>query len=326
MNQTQTTGIPDQLIAMAMTAALAAARPWEGATAPNPPVGCAMLDAAGSIITTAGHHGAGLLHAEALAIRQAREAGQAGRIHTVVVTLEPCNHHGRTPPCTDAILATPARRVVIGIADPNPNVIGGGAERLHEAGLGVEFFSGDTTRLQRLISPFRKRMVHGLPWVTVKQAINLHGTMIPPHGQKTFTSQGSLLIAHALRRRADAIFTGSGTVLADKPLFTVRLLPDHANKRRKLVLFDRRKRIPPSYVEMATQRGFDVSRAGDLETALRGVAKAGGIEVLLEAGPELTDHVLQSPFWDEHVQITQTEGEDQIKILNNGGADVFRHH
>ncbi len=309
-----------------MQAALAAARPWEGATSPNPPVGCALLDRAGNIIAAAGHHGAGQLHAEALAIQQAREAGKADLIHTVVVTLEPCNHQGRTPPCTEAILATPAEHVVIGVADPNPKVAGGGAEHLRRAGLLVDFLKGDTTQVERLIAPFKKRVTKGLPWVTVKQAINRDGNMIPPAGQKTFTSQGSLLVAHALRRRADAIFTGSGTVLADDPQFTVRHLPDHANKRRQLVLFDRRKRVPTAYYEAAQARGFDVTVAVDLETALRDIATAGGMEVLVEAGAQLTDHVLQSPFWDEHITITQTDAEDKITITTNGGTDVLRHH
>jgi diaminohydroxyphosphoribosylaminopyrimidine deaminase / 5-amino-6-(5-phosphoribosylamino)uracil reductase len=326
LDKHQATQLPDQIIADAMTSALAAARPWEGATSPNPPVGCTLLDVAGNTITTAAHHGAGQLHAEALAIQQARDAGLAERIHTVVVTLEPCNHHGRTPPCTDAILSTPAKRVVIGVADPNPTVKGHGAEKLRAAGLAVQFMGGDLTQLGRLIAPFKKRMLHGLPWVTVKQAINRNGDMRPPIGQKTFTSQGSLLVAHALRRRADAIVTGSGTVLADDPHFTVRLLPDHAGKRRHLVLFDRRKRIPDTYIAEAKARGFDVIFSSDLETSLRDVAASGGMEVLVEAGPQLTAHVLQTPLWDEHVTITQTEAEDQIKIKTNGGAHVLRHH
>lgn len=309
-----------------MQSAMAAARAWEGATAPNPPVGCVLLDRAGNVIAAAAHHGAGQLHAEALAIQNARIAGQLDKIHTVVVTLEPCNHHGRTPPCSEAILATPAEHVVIGAADPNPNVAGGGAARLREAGLLVDFLSGDIAQVQRLIAPFKKRVTLGLPFVTVKQALNREGNMVPPPGQKTFTSQSSLVVAHALRRRADAIFTGSGTVLADDPLFTVRLLPDHQDKRRKLVLFDRRRQIPAVYYEAATARGFDVTVAGDIETALRDIAATGGLEVLVEAGPKLTAHVLQTPFWDEHVTITQTDAEDQIKINTNGGADVLRHH
>jgi diaminohydroxyphosphoribosylaminopyrimidine deaminase / 5-amino-6-(5-phosphoribosylamino)uracil reductase len=326
LKQTPTRLFTNAQLALTMQAALAAARPWEGATAPNPPVGCALLDRAGNVIAAAGHHGAGQLHAEALAIQQAREAGQVENIHTVVVTLEPCNHYGRTPPCTEAILATPAEHVVIGVMDVNPHVAGGGADHLRRAGLLVDMLQGDTRQVERLIAPFKKRVLHGLPYVTLKQAINRVGTMLPPAGQKTFTSKGSLMVAHALCRRADAIFTGSGTVLADDPHFTVRLLPDHVGKRRSLVMFDRRQRIPASYVEAATARGFEVSFATDFESALRDVAATGGLEVLVEAGPQLTTHILQTPFWDEHVTITQTSAEDHIKIHTNGGADVLRHH
>jgi diaminohydroxyphosphoribosylaminopyrimidine deaminase / 5-amino-6-(5-phosphoribosylamino)uracil reductase len=316
----------DVQLARAMQSAIAAARPWEGATAPNPPVGCVLLDKAGNVLATAAHHGAGQLHAEALAIKQARADGKADLIHTLVVTLEPCNHHGRTPPCTEAILATCAQHVVIGVLDPNPHVAGGGAKRLRQAGLLVDVLLHGTEQVQRLLAPFTKRVRHGLPFVTVKKALNRAGNMLPPKGQKTFTSQGSLMLAHALRRRADVIVTGSGTVLADDPHFTVRLLPDHAEKRRKLVLFDRRKRIPQTYIEDAVARGFDVSLAMDFETALRQVTADGALEVLVEAGPALTAHVLQTPFWDEHVVITQTEAEDQITIHTRGGADVFGHH
>jgi diaminohydroxyphosphoribosylaminopyrimidine deaminase / 5-amino-6-(5-phosphoribosylamino)uracil reductase len=107
--------------------ALQAAVEFEGATAPNPPVGCVILDADGNELAVAAHRAAGQPHAEALAIQKCREAGLAERIHTLIVTLEPCNHQGRTPPCTSAILATPARQIWIGAQDPNPHVEGGGA-------------------------------------------------------------------------------------------------------------------------------------------------------------------------------------------------------
>jgi diaminohydroxyphosphoribosylaminopyrimidine deaminase/5-amino-6-(5-phosphoribosylamino)uracil reductase len=326
MDQAQTSTITEAGLAVAMREAVAAARRFEGATAPNPPVGCVLLDAVGKVLSVAAHQRAGTLHAEARAIEEARAAGNLTDIHTVVVTLEPCNHHGRMPPCTEAILATPARRVVIGVADPNPKVPGGGAARLKKAGLDVSFFKGDTTQLKRLIAPFTKRVTKGLPFVTVKQAINHDGSMLPPARQKTFTSQGSLFIAHALRRRADAIITGSGTVLSDDPLFTVRHLSDHLGKRRKLYIFDRRRRVPSPYLEAATQRGLDAVIVSDLETVLREAAAAGANEILVEAGPELTAHVLQSSLWDEHVRITQTDGQDKVEILVNGGGNVLGHH
>jgi diaminohydroxyphosphoribosylaminopyrimidine deaminase / 5-amino-6-(5-phosphoribosylamino)uracil reductase len=318
--------VSEQSIARAMQAALAAAREFEGATAPNPAVGCALLNAQGEVITAAGHQGAGKLHAEAEAIRLARAAGRADQIHTVVVTLEPCNHHGRTPPCTEAILSTPARHVVYGVGDPNPRVAGGGAARLQAAGLDVGLYQGDRSDLNRLIAPFAKRVLRGIPFVTVKQALTGDGSMIPPAGQKTFTSPASLRLAHELRRRADAIVTGSGTILADNPEFTVRRVPDHAGKHRGLFILDRRGRVPKSYITAAEQRGFQVLLAPDFAAALQMAADAGALEVLVEAGPQLTRHVLQSPHWDEHVRITQTNGEDRVEILTNGGADVFRHH
>jgi diaminohydroxyphosphoribosylaminopyrimidine deaminase / 5-amino-6-(5-phosphoribosylamino)uracil reductase len=311
----------------AMSLALTEAQKFEGATAPNPPVGCVLLDKSGNVLSVAAHQKAGTLHAEALAIKQCAEREL---IHTVVVTLEPCNHTGRTGPCTEAILSTPAKNVWIGMADPNPHVAGGGADRLREAGLNVQFLNETNapklkSDLRRLIAPFTKRTLHGLPWVTIKQAVDTQGSMIPPAGQKTFTSQTSLVLAHQLRRRADAVITGSGTVLADDPHFTVRLVEDFADKKRHLVLFDRRRRIPKSYLDAATSRGFKVSFADDLPTTLKYLAEQGTLEVLVEAGPALTQSFLDSNLWDEHVLITKGD-PDQIQIFQNKESHVFRNH
>ena len=318
----------------AFALALSEARKFEGATAPNPPVGCVLLDVNGNTLAAAAHQKAGQLHAEAMAIKQCHEAGLVDRIHTVVVTLEPCNHTGRTPPCTEAILSTSAREVWIGMADPNPHVAGGGADRLRNAGLNVQILNmADAPQLkqelQRLVGPFAKRVTKGLPWMTVKQAINREGSMVPPKGQKTFTSQSSLILAHTLRRRADAIITGSSTVLADDPHFTVRLVPDFPNTHRKLVLFDRRRRISQSYIDAATKRGFAVSFADNLNEALQQLAHEGALEVLVESGSTLTQMILDSGLWDEHVLIAQSDSdEDQITIIQNleERSNVFRNH
>jgi diaminohydroxyphosphoribosylaminopyrimidine deaminase / 5-amino-6-(5-phosphoribosylamino)uracil reductase len=311
----------------AMTLALAEAQKFEGATAPNPPVGCVLLGRDGAVLSVAAHQKAGTLHAEALAIKQCSDPD---RIHTVVVTLEPCNHTGRTGPCTEAILSTSAKNVWIGMADPNPHVAGGGADRLRKAGLNVQFLNeADAPKLisdlQRLIAPFTKRALHGLPWVTIKQAVDAQGSMIPPAGQKTFTSQSSLVLAHQLRRRSDAIITGSGTVLADDPHFTVRLVEDFAGKHRHLVLFDRRRRISQSYVNAATERGFKNSFADDLLGTLKNLSQQGALEVLVEAGPSLTQSFFDSNLWDEHVLITKGD-PDQIQIIQNKEPHVFRNH
>lgn len=338
--------LPPQQVLRAFSHALELARVHEGATAPNPPVGCVLLDAQGQELATGAHRRAGLPHAEAEAIAQARAAGLAEKVETVVVTLEPCNHYGRTPPCAEAILCTSARQVWIACRDPNPLVAGGGAERLRAADLSVNFLSDLNhpsaptlvAEAHRLIAPFAKRVRTGLPFVTIKQAISSSGSMVPTIGKKTFTSSTSLELAHRLRLRADAILTGSGTVLADDPLFTVRLVPDHNNKQRLLVLLDRRRRIPERYMDAARKRGFVVHLTDDVHEALQSIGAAGGMEVLVEAGRVLTTHLLAAGLWDEHVLIEQAasaNGTDRVTLRRNPAPqfrlagkerDVFGHH
>ncbi|TNB46392.1 bifunctional diaminohydroxyphosphoribosylaminopyrimidine deaminase/5-amino-6-(5-phosphoribosylamino)uracil reductase RibD [Martelella lutilitoris] len=310
------------VLAAAMTRALDGAQRFAGATTPNPPVGCVLLDKAGQVIAEGVHRKAGLAHAEAEAIASARAAGVADRIHTVIVTLEPCNHHGRTPPCADAILATPASRVIIGAPDPNPGVSGGGAARLAAAGLSVVFAADMADeragtlarRAARLIAPFAKRVLTGLPWVTVKQALDERGGMAPPAGAKTFTSPVSLSLAHRLRRRADAILTGSGTILADDPEFTVRRVRDFAGKQRALAILDRRGRVPEAYFSAAEARGFAVIRPETPEAALAALGRRGVMEVLVEAGPSLTASMLDGGLWDENVRIEKGD-PDRVSVF-----------
>jgi diaminohydroxyphosphoribosylaminopyrimidine deaminase/5-amino-6-(5-phosphoribosylamino)uracil reductase len=130
--------------------------------------------------------------------------------------------------------------------------------------------------------------------------------MIPPAGRKTFTSTASLVLAHQLRRRADAIITGAGCVLADEPAFTVRHVPDHAGKRRILAVLDRRGRTPPSYVAAARARGFEVWVRDDVRGLLAELGEAGALEALVEAGPGLLGALFESGLWDEHVIIRQS--------------------
>lgn len=323
-------------IAMAFARALALARVHEGATAPNPPVGCVLLDAAGTELAAGAHRRAGTPHAEALAIAAARHSGVVGKIHTAIVTLEPCNHHGRTPPCAEALLATPAKQIWIACRDPNPKVGGGGAERLMAEGRRVRMLAdlphpdalvlaGDA---ERLIAPFRKHVLTGLPFITVKQALSSTGSMIPPPGRKTFTAPSSLALAHSLRRRADAILTGSGTILADDPHFTVRLVADHPGKRRLLVILDRRRRVHSDYLDAALQRGFEVYHGDKLHAALARIADWGAMEVLVEAGPTLTGSLLATALWDEHVLIEQAcspDGADRVTTRRRQAAEPTPH-
>ena len=349
MDTTEVTANPEfppQPILRAFARALHLARAHEGATAPNPPVGCVLLDAAGQELATGAHQRAGQAHAEAEAVAEARAAGLADKVDSVVVTLEPCDHYGRTPPCSEAILGTAARQVWIACRDPNPQVKGGGAKRLRAAGLDVHFLSdlhhpaaaSLFAGAERLLAPFSKRSLTGLPFITIKQAISSSGSMLPATGQRTFTSTTSLELAHRLRRRADAILTGSGTVLADDPLFTVRLVPDHPHKQRSLVILDRRRRVADPSLHAARQRGFAVHLADDVHQVLEMIGAAGGMEVLVEAGPTLTAHLLKAGLWDEHVLIEQAanaDGTDRVTIHHNLSPqthldgkenDVLGHH
>jgi len=330
-----TTNGPDDGLWIAARAAFDAAVQTQGATAPNPSVGCAVLDAEGRVLAIAAHAGAGQPHAEAAAIAHCRQRGVESRIDTLFVTLEPCNHTGRTPPCVQAILSTPARRVLIGAADPNP-IAAGGAVALRAAGLDVRFLDEVpgaaplAASSHRLIAPFAKRVGAGLPWVTVKRALDPAGSMIPPPGAKTFTSGPSLDLAHALRRRADAILTGAATILADDPLFTVRRITDHPGKRRTLVVMDRQGRLPSAYAEAAAARSLDVRVETDLEAALRRLAADGAVEVLVEAGPSLSDAVLGSELWDESITITAGDPDRVVRAYRQPQPhweefDVLRH-
>jgi diaminohydroxyphosphoribosylaminopyrimidine deaminase / 5-amino-6-(5-phosphoribosylamino)uracil reductase len=329
--------IDEAVLMRAFWAAFDAAAQTQGSTAPNPPVGCAVLDAQGRVLAVAAHAGAGQPHAEAAAIALCREARTVDHIHTLLVTLEPCNHTGSTGPCVAAILATPARRVLIGAADPNPRVAGGGAQALRAAGLEVRFLGGDAAvASRRLLAPFAKQVLSGMPWVTVKRAFDSAGSMIPPRGAKTFAASASLDLAHALRRRADAILTGVDTILADAPLFNVRRLADHKSKRRPLVVMDRDGRLPDGYAQAADARGLDVRVETDLTVALRRLGDEGVLEVLVEGGPRVSTAVLVDALWDETVNIHVGDDGDRIERAyrtgplawaerNWEGLDVLRH-
>ncbi len=289
--------------------ALAEAEMYVGATAPNPPVGCVLLDKDGAILAQAAHVRAGALHAEAAAIQACRLAGVAERIHTALVTLEPCSHTGRTPPCTEALLSTPVQAVWVGALDPHPRAPGAGFARLTGAnvslGMIADLAHPDAASLAdaaaRLIAPFAKWSRTGRPWVLIKTALDAQGGMIPPPGATTFTSPTSLAAAHRLRRSCEAIITGSGCILADDPAFTVRLIADHPGRRRRLAILDRRGRTPDVYLRRAAERSLDASIHTDLDALLDELGAAGVLSALVEAGPTLRQAFLDRALWDEEV-------------------------
>ena len=301
---------------------LAVSEAWRfaGQTAPNPAVGCVLLDAEGEVLVIAAHHKAGELHAERLAVEQARALGVVERIHTAVVTLEPCNHTGRTPPCTQALLSTPVQTVWIGCADPNPHVSGGGAAYLQANGCAVRWLahtdngSSYMARCRALLAPFAWRMVHGRPWITVKQAVNAQGSMVPPAGHTTFTTAQSLQFAHALRRVTDGIVTGTGTIQADLPAFTVRHVPDHANRRRVLVVCGARRNVPAHWLAQVEPK-FDVLFCPDCADLPALLASTPALWVMVEAGPTLLRALHAQGLWDDWLRIGQdAQGCDHFSV------------
>ena len=304
----------------AMRRAVAEARLWLGATSPNPAVGAAALDAAGNILAVTAHHRAGSDHAEAALLKLCREQNLLPRVATICVTLEPCNHHGRTPPCSEAIIAAGIRRVAIGARDPNPHVAGGGCEWLRAAGIEV-IENVESDLCQKLIHPFAFHARTGLPFVTVKRAFDVSGSMIPPVGQKTFTSDASLVLAHRLRKKADAIIAGSGTIIADNPLFDVRHVKDHDGKRRVLAILDRRGRVSKEYLTAATTRGFDVAVYDDFDSCVKQLGNRGIKDVLVESGPILLGFALDSPYWTMRVDI-HAGMPDRIETAFNPAAEL----
>src|SRR4051812_39928508 len=198
--------------------ALALAEEAVGLSDPNPRVGCVIVSADGTTILGQGHtQAAGGPHAEAMALRDASERGADVRGATAFVTLEPCSHHGRTPPCCDALIAAGLARVVAALQDPNPLVAGQGSGRLRAAGIDVQIGTlADEAR--ELNIGFFSRMQRGRPWVRLKSAVSLDGrTALNNGASKWITGEAAQADGHAWRKRAGAVLTGAGTVRDDDP-------------------------------------------------------------------------------------------------------------
>lgn len=202
-----------------MRRALQLAALGEGRTSPNPLVGAVVLDAAGQLVGEGFHARAGEPHAEVGALAQ---AGARARGGTVIVTLEPCCHHGRTPPCSEAVIAAGISRVVVAMADPDPRVAGGGIARLRAAGLEVIEGLAEAEAL-RLNRAFVHRVRSGRPLGILKWAMSLDGRTALPNGQSQWISGAEARAwVHQLRAGCDAVIVGGGTLRADDPLLTSR--------------------------------------------------------------------------------------------------------
>lgn len=232
-----------------MQLALRLAGKAEGMTSPNPLVGAVIVDRRGRIIGKGFHKRAGLPHAEIMAVR---DAGSIPAGSTMVVSLEPCNHFGRTPPCTHAILRSGIGRVVIAARDPNPRVTGNGIRYLRRHG--IEVITGVCEQESlRLNEAYFKHVKTSLPYVSIKLAMSMDGKIAAHDGtSKWITSERSRIMAHKMRNAADAVAVGVGTVQKDDPELTVRHV---AVRDRPLyrVIFDTHLAIPPDSRVIANQ-------------------------------------------------------------------------
>ncbi|MEY4978208.1 MAG: bifunctional diaminohydroxyphosphoribosylaminopyrimidine [Pseudomonadota bacterium] len=230
-----------------MQTALDCAQQAVGVSNPNPHVGCVLVSASGECIGSGHTQAVGGPHAEVIALRDAQARGQSTVGATAYVTLEPCSHHGRTPPCCDALVAAGVARVVVAVLDPNPLVSGRGVARLQAAGVAVEVLAADDPQAQAaraLNMGFFSRMQRQMPWVRMKMAASLDGITALPNGSSQWiTGEAARADGHAWRARACAVLTGIGTVLEDDPMLDVRAVP--ATRQPHLVVVDSRLETPP---------------------------------------------------------------------------------
>jgi diaminohydroxyphosphoribosylaminopyrimidine deaminase/5-amino-6-(5-phosphoribosylamino)uracil reductase len=298
----------------AMQRALAAGAAVRRRTPPNPWVGCVLVRD-GEIVSTGASEPPGRAHAEAGALRI---AGDRARGATAYVTLEPCSHHGRTPPCADALIAAGVTRVVAALQDPDPKVAGGGFDRLRAAGIEVTVGIGGD-QAERDLAPYLHHRRTGRPFVVAKVATSVDGRVAAADGSSQWlTSAGARADAHELRADAQAIMVGSGTALADHPALTVRdvdMMPDHAPLR---VLVDARGRVP------ATGPLFDIGLAPTLVITTADAAP-GAIDAWRAAGAKV-EAVARASVGDG-VDLGETFAllgrEGVLEVLVEGGGTLL---
>jgi diaminohydroxyphosphoribosylaminopyrimidine deaminase / 5-amino-6-(5-phosphoribosylamino)uracil reductase len=281
----------------------------KGFPAPNPHVGCVLVKQ-GRIIGEGYHHHAGGPHAEVVALGQ---AGATAKGSTAYVTLEPCNHTGRTPPCTEALLQAGVARVVVACIDPNPKVSGSGIARLQSHGIEVEvgLMEGEASEAnERFLTSMRL----GRPYVTLKAAATLDGRIALPSGEsKWITGERARREGHRLRAEMGCVLVGRGTVECDDPLLTARI-PGVVNQPLRVVLdpegrLTGRERLFGEPGEVAHFVGQGISRGGavplplrqgafDLEEVLQALWNRGVTGVLVEGGPRTLSRFLAEELYD----------------------------
>ena len=307
---------PAQDQAPFMRLALRLAKKALGRTSPNPMVG-AVLVRNGRIIGQGWHHGAGFPHAEIEALKDAQARGLDARGATIYVTLEPCSTHGRTPPCTEALIAAGVRAVVVAATDPNPAHSGRGFAVLEKAGIQVSH-GLLAPQAMRLNEAFNHWIVRGTPLVTVKAAMTLDGKIATATGDsKWITGERSRACAMRMRFESDAILAGIGTILADDPGLTLRLgqRPESAVKPLRRIILDSRARTP-----LEARVVTDAQR--DLTTVVvTGLAPRGRVSAL-----QKRVNVWEAPVREGHVDpawvVKKLGSENVTSLLVEGGGEV----
>jgi diaminohydroxyphosphoribosylaminopyrimidine deaminase/5-amino-6-(5-phosphoribosylamino)uracil reductase len=225
-----------------MRAAIAQSRHAEGRTQTNPPVGCVILDKSGRLCAAAHTGIGGVPHAETQALDMAGKSAEGG---TVYVTLEPCAHHGKTPPCIDALIAAGVARIVVAVGDPDARVNGRGLEMARAAGIEVNL-GVESVAAMAVLHGFLRRISVGKPYVWLKTAASLDGGIALSDGKKRWlTGDPMRYFVHELRSRCDALLTGIGTILADDPELTCRAPAEDSDSPAVFVL-DSQLRTPPN--------------------------------------------------------------------------------
>jgi diaminohydroxyphosphoribosylaminopyrimidine deaminase/5-amino-6-(5-phosphoribosylamino)uracil reductase len=292
-----------------MAMAVAAAATVRSTTSPNPWVGAVVLSPGGDLLGIGATQPPGGPHAEVVALRA---AGPSACGATLVVTLEPCSHHGRTPPCVEAVLAAGVQRVVVGIEDPDPNVAGRGLAALRAAGVDVELgVLADEVTAQ--LAPYLHHRRTGRPFVVLKLAATADGRTAAPDGTSQWiTGDEARADAHRLRAESDAVLVGAGTVRADDPALTVRHVEGPDPLRVVLGKVPQGARVHPC-----------LERSGDLGAVLDELGGRGVLQLLVEGGATVASAFHRAGLVDRYVLYLAPAlfgGDDAAPLLRGPGA------
>lgn len=302
--------------AEAMTQAIELAAGVRGSTAPNPWVGC-VIESPDGVVFTGATQPPGGMHAEATALAAAGEHARGG---TMWVTLEPCSHTGRTPPCADAVIDAGVRRVVVGIEDPDERVAGSGIRRLEEAG--VEVVVGvEAEAVTTQLAPYVKHRLTARPWVVLKLAATVDGRTAAPDGSSQWITGGAARAdVHRLRAESDAIVVGAGTVRTDDPELTVRHVEGRDPLRVVLGTAAPEARVQPA-----------VEFRGELADLLDQLGERGVIQLLVEGGATVAGDFHRAGLVDQYVIYLAPAmfgGDDARSMLSGPAAptiaDIWR--